>query len=699
MALPDLASSRVVLMGADSYRSMSELPGVKGNIEALGQAFTDKGLWGLPRNNCVILPLRSVESTLDGLREVAAQARGTLLIYYAGHGILNQRANSELYFALPDSDPERIYTALRFESIRQEILLPSKAHRKILIVDCCYSGKVISDVMGPVDLANRTATVGTYVLTACAASREADAPAGKKYTAFSGELIRAITNGIACGPPLLDMNTIYGHLDMVLPAMGHPAPQARDLNCIGVTPLVRNRAYMANTLAGESSNIKGDAAGAGSVERELVIEFRLASDDAARGGRFAHHMRRPVLCPHCEQSDPLCEVCRGRGVVDQVRRVDIDIPPGIVDGSRLSVHNATVHLSCYPPSRSIDGWEVPAARLLPGGSGNIEYLRNEIRRVIETSYSHAGAPAPRKLAKLVGIPRTAVRQHLSETGPIRWSTLRQIAASLHADIDHLHTLVRDGLVAEFECAGVLAGPWQAPSYQIAGYRIRIATTMEDRQEGTFVTTPVELIMDDVCHQCHGTGRVTQQTPMVVQETDAPRSGFELGVDFLETVASFVPLRPCGFCQGKGIQSIGNLSIPCGTCRGSGKTSPPTNNRPRQKMTRVTGGHTYVSRCDKCSGDGRLIGRAGRQVLIEIPAGAQVGQRLAVRPTEWGPAWVGRAACSIELVAGQPNAESPFPSLDWDSSFPGAAVKPATFQDGELSRSKITVDDRTAFTGY
>lgn len=46
--------------------------------------------------------------------------------------------------ALPDSDPDYAYTMLRYKDLRRLVLDPSvRARRKVVILDCCYSGRAL----------------------------------------------------------------------------------------------------------------------------------------------------------------------------------------------------------------------------------------------------------------------------------------------------------------------------------------------------------------------------------------------------------------------------------------------------------------------------------------------------------------------------------------------------------------------------
>ncbi|WP_405843967.1 ABC transporter substrate-binding protein [Streptomyces platensis] len=243
--LPDPAASQALLIGVHDYESMPALPAVERNLTGLTEAFTDPELWGLPPSHCVALSQPpSAQDVLDTLSRVALRATDTLVVYYAGHGLIDPYSD-ELYLALPGSDQERLYSALPFEWVRRAVLDPRiGARHKVVILDCCYSGRaLLGGMSGTTQVADHALIDGTSLMAASAQTRKALSPPGEEFTAFSGELITALTEGIADGPPLLDMQTLYRHLYTALAAKARPLPQQRNRNTGGLIALARNRAH------------------------------------------------------------------------------------------------------------------------------------------------------------------------------------------------------------------------------------------------------------------------------------------------------------------------------------------------------------------------------------------------------------------------------------------------------------------------
>ena len=146
----------------------------------------------------------------------------TLLIYYTGHGLRDDRG--DLYLALPQTDLSRLRaTALRSGFIREE-MARSASERQVLILDCCHSGAVMDDVARKrSDQDNLVKTdfvdpigYGKFVLTACSAQESAFERDGASI--FTRHLVDGLRDGAAA--PAKDDITIrdlYDYLSQRVP--------------------------------------------------------------------------------------------------------------------------------------------------------------------------------------------------------------------------------------------------------------------------------------------------------------------------------------------------------------------------------------------------------------------------------------------------------------------------------------------------
>jgi hypothetical protein len=216
---------------------------VRNNLAALAETLCSPDIWGLGRDACVVVadPVTAADM-LDPVNQLAQQADDCLLLYYAGHGLIDA-SRGELHLALVGSDPRRIYTAVRYENIR-DLLLGSRAARRIVIMDCCYSGRALGTMSEPIAAAvDEASAEGTYIMAATPENKTALAPPGARYTAFTGQLLDLVNRGVPGPDELLDLDTVYRHVRDAMRAKGLPLPQKRDRNTAGRLTLVRNRAH------------------------------------------------------------------------------------------------------------------------------------------------------------------------------------------------------------------------------------------------------------------------------------------------------------------------------------------------------------------------------------------------------------------------------------------------------------------------
>jgi hypothetical protein len=242
--LPDPQRSYAVLIGTSTYHfpELADLPAVHRNLGALAGVLTDQALGWLPAERCIVLSdPTDVRVVYRTLRQYAAIAEDTLLVYFAGHGRTGPR--NELYLGLTDTNPDELrVSALPFDLIR-EVLSDSPATNRVLILDCCFSGRAIQDMSGPDEaILGQIGIEGTYTLTSAPANVVALAPIGAEYTAFTGELITLLRTGIPNGPELLTFATLYPQLLYTMTILGLPLPRQRGTGTVDQLALTRNPA-------------------------------------------------------------------------------------------------------------------------------------------------------------------------------------------------------------------------------------------------------------------------------------------------------------------------------------------------------------------------------------------------------------------------------------------------------------------------
>ncbi|EPH46914.1 caspase family protein [Streptomyces aurantiacus] len=247
MRLPDPHRSYAVLIGTSTYRSsqLADLPAVSNNLRDLAAVLTDPNLGGVPQERCIIISDPADARTVYRiLRRYARAAEDTLIVYFAGHGQTGLR--NELYLGLTDTDPDELrVSALEFDLIR-DVLIDCPAVNRVVILDCCFSGRAIQDMSGEEEaILGQVAVEGTYVLASTPVNSVALAPVGASHTAFTGELIQLLRTGVPGGPELLTYGEIYRRLLHATTLRGLPSPRQRGTGTVDLLALVRNAAASA----------------------------------------------------------------------------------------------------------------------------------------------------------------------------------------------------------------------------------------------------------------------------------------------------------------------------------------------------------------------------------------------------------------------------------------------------------------------
>lgn len=229
MRLPDGHRSRAVLLGTSEYvhSELVSLPAVGNNLSDLAAVLTSPTGTGLFWENCsVLLNEADVETLGQYLDTAAKQAGDLLLVYYAGHGLID--AKGALYLALPRTRPDSLrWTGLPFRHV-QEAILDSPADNRVLILDCCFSGRAIEAMADPQSVVSGQIEIaGTYTITSTSANGLSHAPVGARHTAFTGHLLNLLTTGISEPVTLLTLSAIYRGLLRSLTAGGLPGPEQR----------------------------------------------------------------------------------------------------------------------------------------------------------------------------------------------------------------------------------------------------------------------------------------------------------------------------------------------------------------------------------------------------------------------------------------------------------------------------------------
>jgi WD40 repeat protein len=242
MRLPDRQRSRAVLVGISTYRSprLDNLPAVDNNLKDLAALLTHPQQGSIAADNChTLVNPAEPRVVFDTVRRHAREAQDTLVVYFTGHGLVGER--NELFLSLGRTDPEAVAVTAFPYSLVCSILAESPAANRVVILDCCFSGRAIADMTNRTErILGQVAVEGTYVLTSTPANAVALAPVGATHTAFTGELIKLLRSGIPNGPELLTFADVYRHLLHSSSTKGLPEPKQRGTGTVDLLALSRN---------------------------------------------------------------------------------------------------------------------------------------------------------------------------------------------------------------------------------------------------------------------------------------------------------------------------------------------------------------------------------------------------------------------------------------------------------------------------
>jgi WD40 repeat protein len=273
----------------------SPLPAVRNNLADLVSVLTAHQFGGFRHDHCtVLLDHAGGDAVIRALYDNAHRATDTLLVYFAGHGLPGPRSK-ELYLTLANTDPDDALWwrgALGYDEIRRVLLDHCRADNRVVILDCCFSGRAIPETAGA-DTAGAFDIRGTYTLAAVGENQFAYAPPGDAHTAFTGELLKVLRDGVPHAPELLSLNTVYLELVEALASRDLHRPRQNNNDTVAGLALTRNPAYGHNegrkrprprrTQRGASTGLSLTATPVASIRTKVVYSLAFSPD----GGSLA----------------------------------------------------------------------------------------------------------------------------------------------------------------------------------------------------------------------------------------------------------------------------------------------------------------------------------------------------------------------------------------------------------------------------
>ncbi|MFD9572663.1 AAA family ATPase [Streptomyces sp. NPDC059982] len=171
-----------------------------------------------------LLDPADAQTMARAVAEEAQRADTVLVVYFIGHGLLGP--DGELYLAATSTDrltPGMAgHQALSFTSLRQA-LEASRAASVVVVLDCCFSGRVSLSGGPSLPAFTMTPAHGMYLMGS--AEQLALAPPGAPHTAFTGALIEVLTHGDPRGLQQLTLDAVFDGVFRVMSDRQGPLPR------------------------------------------------------------------------------------------------------------------------------------------------------------------------------------------------------------------------------------------------------------------------------------------------------------------------------------------------------------------------------------------------------------------------------------------------------------------------------------------
>jgi hypothetical protein len=217
-------SSTIIAASAASFADseLTDLPGVIAASTSLTEVLTDTAWGSFSPNSTIRLDSPRRTEFYRALERASSTTEDTLLLYYSGHGMISRKG--EFVLATADTEREREgHSAVEYGDIR-DILSQSRAMTKVVILDCCFSGRAFSTMSSPGVFEDLTPIGGAFVITS-SAGNALSMMGEDKLPAFTKALTAVLLEGTPQREPALSLQETYLLVRQRLVALGLPDPQ------------------------------------------------------------------------------------------------------------------------------------------------------------------------------------------------------------------------------------------------------------------------------------------------------------------------------------------------------------------------------------------------------------------------------------------------------------------------------------------
>lgn len=220
---------RALLVANSTFPSdphnLPELEGPRNDPALLRDALCDRDAGLVPSDNVRLVTERTMAEVLREVEDFlrSAARNDTLILYYSGHGVLDQ--SNELFLCTRDTRTDRLRsTAVKASDIKQ-MIDESSAATTVILLDCCHSGRFKGgDVPGT--LSGR----GRFVITSSRSGELAnDTDLRNHASLFTHHLVEGMVHGAEDrdGDGVVNLSELYDYVHQALTANGRQVPQKR----------------------------------------------------------------------------------------------------------------------------------------------------------------------------------------------------------------------------------------------------------------------------------------------------------------------------------------------------------------------------------------------------------------------------------------------------------------------------------------
>ncbi|MEW2410344.1 caspase, EACC1-associated type [Streptomyces griseoviridis] len=287
-----MSRKHALLVGTAAYHDMAfpALPSVRADVHYLSQVLEMPAVGGYEE------PVRVEDSSKAAVKQNIERFLGErepdelVVLYLSGHGVYD-RNDGQLYYVTVDTEAARVQQTALEASFVTDQLEKCAARRKVLLLDCCFSGSAVQGFRSKGAPQSGTAPVveagGVHVITASqhweqAFTTDADQPS---------QFTRAIVDGLHSGQADLDgdgqvsANDLFRHISRDL----QRAPDGRRQTPTQSSLHVTGDIYLARAAAGRQipalkplpAGRTAVVDGAGAVKPAPVKAAEAVHDDSA----------------------------------------------------------------------------------------------------------------------------------------------------------------------------------------------------------------------------------------------------------------------------------------------------------------------------------------------------------------------------------------------------------------------------------